>query len=177
MHTSAQRLVRTHLLLTFLLLAYALSWACWLPVAVSGGIVRPGQGIPTHFPGLLGPMLAAIIVTALTEGRVGLQDLLARMARWRVGWRWWLLAIGSPLLFYAVALASATATDGWPGVGGLDVVSGLPQAIGVLGVWALLVLVNGFGEETGWRGYALPSLQCRHGTLLATLILTVFWAL
>jgi hypothetical protein len=35
-------------------------------------------------------MLAAFIVTALTDGTNGLRDLLARMGRCRVGWPWWL---------------------------------------------------------------------------------------
>src|SRR5215203_5958705 len=85
-------LTRAHPLASFFLLAYGISWACWLPIAFSGGIVRSGNALPTHFPGLLGPMIAAIIVTAITEGRAGLRDLLARMGRWRVGLRWWLFA-------------------------------------------------------------------------------------
>jgi membrane protease YdiL (CAAX protease family) len=35
----------------------------------------------------------------------------------------------------------------------------------------------GFGEETGWRGFALPRLQTRFSALKATLVLTLFWAL
>ena len=46
-----------------------------------------------------------------------------------------------------------------------------------LGVWALLTLVNGFGEESGWRGYAIPKLQQRFSPLTATLILAPLWAL
>ena len=35
-----------------------------VPPAVSGDMVRPGV-TPTHMPGLLGPMLAALLVPAL----------------------------------------------------------------------------------------------------------------
>lgn len=33
-----------------------------------------------------------------------------------------------------------------------------------------------FGEETGWRGFALPILQRRHGALAAALLITPIWA-
>jgi uncharacterized protein len=72
----------------FFTLAYALSWAYWLPLAFAGKIVVAGSGNPTQLPGLLGPAVAALAVTAITQGRTGLRDLGRRMVRWRVGWRW-----------------------------------------------------------------------------------------
>ena len=33
----------------------------------------------------------------------------------------------------------------------------------------------GLGEESGWRGYALPKLQANMSALSATLIVTFFW--
>jgi membrane protease YdiL (CAAX protease family) len=40
----------------------------------------------------------------------------------------------------------------------------------------LIFLVN-YGEEIGWRGYALPSLMQRFNPLTSSLLLGVIWAL
>jgi len=36
---------------------------------------------------------------------------------------------------------------------------------------------NATGEEVGWRGFALPRLQARTSPLIASLVLTFFWAM
>ena len=66
-------------LLSFFVPAYGLSWAYWIPLALAGIRTAPGS-TATHEPGLLGPALAAFIVTGLTQGRVGLASL-ARFVR------------------------------------------------------------------------------------------------
>jgi membrane protease YdiL (CAAX protease family) len=162
--------VRRHPLASYFVLAYALSWAYWVPLALTGAVVTAGDGSPTHFPGLLGPAIAAVVVTAVVDGRAGVRELGRRAVRWRVGVRWY-AAAAAPLLFFAVAVAVA----GWPGAGALTRFSGLPP-VGLLGVFALVLLVNGYGEETGWRGFALAHLQRRHGPLVASLLLAVGWA-
>lgn len=159
----------------FALLAYALSWSWLLAVGVAGGVVEPGTGWPTHFPALVGPLLAAVAVTALSDGRSGLRDLARRMARWRVRPAWWLAAL-SPLLVLVLALVASALGGQHVNGGDLGVMSGLPTSIGPLGVVLILLVVNGFGEETGWRGFALDRLQERHGPLTATAIVLVLWA-
>jgi hypothetical protein len=62
---SASPLVR---LAVFFALAYGISWAWVVPWAVTGHTVVQGRGWPTHFPALLGPLLAAFIVTAWWGG-------------------------------------------------------------------------------------------------------------
>lgn len=48
-----------------------------------------------------------------------------------------------------------------------------------LGGWAILlwILTFGFGEEIGWRGFALPRLQKMMPVMPATLVLGVLWIL
>jgi CAAX protease family protein len=160
-------------LVVFFALAYGLSWSWLIPLAAAHQVVRRGEGWPTHCPALLGPAIAAVVVTAWTMGRPGVGDLLARMARWRVAVRWWLWAV-SPAAFLGLALiAMVVAGKALPGVAEFGQFSGTP-AVGLVGV-LLLLLAGALGEETGWRGYALPQLQRRFSPLASSLILAVLW--
>jgi membrane protease YdiL (CAAX protease family) len=161
-------------LIVFFALAYALSWSWAIPLAAAHLVVRRGEGWPTHYPALLGPAIAAVVITAWTMGRPGVRDLLARMARWRVPLRWWLAAL-SPAAFLGLALtAMAAAGKPLPTVAAFGRFSGTP-AIGLVGVLLLITFVGALGEETGWRGYALPQLQRRFSPLTSSLILAVLW--
>jgi uncharacterized protein len=160
-------------LVGFFALACALSWSWLIPLAAAHLVVRRGVGWPTHLPAVLGPAIAAVVVTAWTVGRPGVRDLGARVARWRVPLRWWLVAV-SPVVFLGLALiAMVAAGKAPPSVGDFGRFSGIP-AIGLAGV-LLTVFVGALGEETGWRGFALPQLQRRFSPLASSLILAVFW--
>jgi membrane protease YdiL (CAAX protease family) len=124
---------------------------------------------------LLGPAVAAFVVTAWAGGRRGVRDLLARMGRWRFPLRWWAVTL-SPLAFLAVALVVQAVFGELPAVGDFGRYTGLP-GVGVLGVIVLAVGLNGFGEETGWRGFAVPALTPRFGPLGAALVIAPVWAL
>src|SRR3712207_9098160 len=56
----------------------------------------------------LGPLGAAFLVTALSEGRPGLRRWGGRLFKWGVGWRWHALApAGVPALLVAGTLAES----------------------------------------------------------------------
>jgi uncharacterized protein len=160
-------------MVVFFVLAYVLSWSWVIPLAAAHLVVRRGVGWPTHLPALFGPAIAAVVVTAWTMGRPGVRDLLARLARWRVPIRWWLVAV-SPVAFLGLALAAlAAAGQALPDVADFGRFSGIP-ATSLAGV-LLLIFAGALGEETGWRGYALPQLQRRFSPLASSLILAVLW--
>ena len=146
-----------------------------IPLAVTHQVVDRGQGWPTHYPALFGPAVAALLVVATTTGGRGIAELLGRMVWWRVGWRWWLVAL-SPLVFVGIAVLGAWVSGrSLPRLGDFGLYSGVPAA-GLVGV-VLLIIVGAFGEEIGWRGFALPRLQRRFSPLVASLILAALWAL
>lgn len=164
-----------HPLVSFVVLAYSLSWAAWIPLLLRGELVVPG-GPVTHFPGLLGPAAAAFIMIALTEGLPGVGRLFMRMGRVSKPSMQFLCYSLSPLAFLALALVLARLTgQPVPPLREFGIYSGLP-ALPMLSVVLLVLLFNGFGEETGWRGFALERLQRQLGPVRGTLALGLIWA-
>ena len=156
--------MKRHPLIAFFLLAYALTW--WASIVY--------VFYPNPFPVFpYGPFLAAIIVLGFTTGKPGIKELLRRIVLWRVGLRWYAIALFLPVVLAAIAvylnllLGAAAPTLGelgeWPGL---------------LIMFPLVLLIGGpLGEEPGWRGYALPRLQTGRSALTASLILGALIAL
>ena len=163
-------------LVAYFILAYAISWAIAIPLALAKqGVIRPIFPQWFHYLVAYGPILSALILTWSTQGPEGLRDIWGRMTKWRVGAIWWLSALSPVLIGLLSALAINVLTANKISLSNLGVVQFLPPlGIGALPLW---ILTFGFGEETGWRGYALPRLQKSHSALYATTILTFFWAL
>lgn len=156
-----------HPLGSFYGLTFLLSWGFWVPDAMSGGHV-------SHALGLLGPMISAFVITALTRERAGLRDLASRMVRWRVDVRWYLWALAPLAVAVTAAALVSLGPEGFPRLGDWEQMNGFPAT----GAWAigLIFVVNAFGEETGWRGFALPRFRRRHDELQASFLLSIPWA-
>lgn len=163
-------------LLAYFILAYAISWAIGIPLALAKqGMIKPIIPQWFHYFVAYGPMLSALIVTWATQGQQGLKELWQRITKWRVRGFWWLAALSPLIIGFGILLAMNVLTNNKISLSELGEVPFLPPiGIGALFVW---MLTFGIGEEIGWRGYALPRLQKDHNALYATIILTFFWAL
>lgn len=171
-------LIRRHPLASFFTLAAATSWIAWLPYILSPhGLGVWNIRIPellgsAQFVGVLpgayvGPLGAAFIVTAVTDGRVGLRRWAARLWRWRVSWYWYAgVLLGVP----AVLIAAGAAFSG----GSVSAPSMLLLLAYVPGM-VIQLLTTGLAEEPGWRDFALPRLQRRLGPVRASLVLGPLW--
>src|SRR6266496_1916228 len=158
--------VRRYPLVWFFALAYAFSWT----LSIQYLVTRSGPMILN-----CGPFLAAVAVLALTTGRSGVKGLFRSMVKWRVGARWWAIALLLPVVMTAAAtglnLALGASTPSSHDFG---------RWTNVLPVFALVLLVpviGGAWEEPGWRGYALPRLLAKRPPLAASLVLGALWAL
>lgn len=168
--------VKNSPLLAFFVLAYGFSWLVEIPLALEAqGLIKVGIPFYLHYLAAYGPMLAALIVTRAIGGSRGLRSLFGRMTRWKVGPGWWLAAV-APLCLYLLVAASLWLVQGKPvDLASLGQVDFLPN-LGLVAL-PLWILTFGVGEETGWRGFALPRLQANRTPLRATIILWVLWAL
>lgn len=153
---SLTTLIKQHPLLTFFLLAFALSGSLVLLARTS---------LVFALLALFGPAAAAIVVSGITEGKSGLRALLQRVGYWRVRPLWYFVAIGLPAVLFSSVV-------------GLHLLLGGSFTFQPGNTWALTLIlaVLVIGEEIGWRGFALPRLQLRHNSLVASLILGVLWA-
>jgi uncharacterized protein len=168
--TRASWLAR-HPLLAYSALAYGLSWLILAPAGL--GLIPDNAGAILSWLPPFGPAVAAFLVTALIGGRPAVGQLLRRLGQWRVGARWYLLILaGIPLL----GLLGAFALLGTVPFG--DLARNWPAFFTrYLPTVLYVFFFTGLGEEPGWRGFALPRLQERHGPLLGTAVLGVVWAL
>ncbi len=176
-----RELVRRHRIACFLVVTYAVTWGAWLGLALAHRRVGP-RFDPVYLLGLVGPLAGAFATTAIADGRGGVRALAARMIQVRgVGLRWWFVALGGPFAVYAATyvvlaaysmfLLAPIVLPTWASLGTFD---GFPVTNAAVLLLALVV-VNGLGEETGWRGFLLPELQRRHSPLVASLVVAACW--
>jgi uncharacterized protein len=168
----------------FFILAFLFTWSFWVPQALySRGIIS------FHAPGSFmflagyGPALSALIITLVYDGKAGLKSLLRRLGMWRVGLKWYAIALLLPAAISLAGLAMYFLL-GNP----FPAVTARPAfdfGFGSSPVWIQFLLLtlmfilgfDGFGEELGWRGYALPVLLKKYAAFMAALFLGVIWAL
>jgi membrane protease YdiL (CAAX protease family) len=161
--------IKRHQIYSFFILAFAISWAIWIPVILF--VSKDGEFHPLLYIGGYGPFLSAALVTWIAEGGHGLRQWLKRTFRWRIHILWyiacWFLLpiIGLGLFRFCLYL----------------LLGGQPDFSEALPWWNYLIAVPigalfmGGNEEPGWRGYALPKLSKHLNPVAASLVLAVPW--
>jgi uncharacterized protein len=160
-------------LTAYFVFAFAGTWLAVAPMVLG----QDGSGLLAyHLPDWLylvvyvlsayiGPALAAFLVIAAESGKPGVRAWLHRFVQWRVGIQWYLVAILGVLVVWLLAYSTIY------GSAPLSAVL-KPGLWSLFGTFLLLgMVVPGYGEEAGWRGFALPRLQERYGPLRGSLVL------
>ncbi len=168
------QMMRRHPLVSFFVLAYAISWILSIPVVLAEWRSLPYAVFFFFFTiKSFGPAAAAYIMIRMMDGKAGLQVFRQRFFLRRVGWQWYLIVLlGIPAVMLLGALALPGVAASFQGL--------KPAFFGVnyLITFVLIFFGGGaLGEEPGWRGFALPRMQTRYGALRANLLLGVMWTL
>lgn len=164
--------MRSHPLISFFVMAYAISWILSIPdILTQWGIINNNSYYLIFFTiKSFGPFVAAYTMIRLLEGQDGIKRWRQSMKQVREGWMWYvLILLGIPAVFLLgiIVLPGALASfQGFP-----------PHFLATYVVSFVLIFFGGgpLGEEPGWRGFALPRLQPRYGALRGTLLLGVLW--
>ena len=169
--------VKSHPLLSYFALTFAISWGGFVLAVGPGGIPATKEQFTTIPLGailavLVGPSVSGILLTGLVHRRAGFRDLFIRMRRWRVGARWYAVALlTAPLVFTAVLMPLSLISP----VFRLGIFASDAKVSFVL-MNIVVALVVGILEELGWTGFAVPTLlRLRYSVLSTGLIVGVLW--
>jgi membrane protease YdiL (CAAX protease family) len=168
-------------LIAYFALTFAITWGLAAAVllfrpqfeAVFGPLGPITESWP-FYVAACGPTISAVLLSVIFGGAAGLKSLFRGLVR-PVQIRWVILALLSFPVAYLV----------WGVVERL--VFGVSSSINVLAVLTSLPLLafttpiifidsGPWGEETGWRGFALPRLLMRFSPVTAAVILGAAWS-
>jgi len=163
MFARLRHLVRAHPVLAFYALAFPLSWRAYLIV-----LFHPGgeMGLDPY-----GPLLAAVLVTALGGGVDGLKTWARTLLRWRAAPSLYAFALLFPLLITLLGIGANVALGAVPPSS--ERWAAWPS---LLVVFPLVMILGGpLGEEPAWRGFALVRVAEGRSMLQASLRVGVVW--
>ena len=182
--SAIQRLLARRPVAAFFVLAYLGTWLLQLPMVLG----QDGLGIfAYHVPIALyivlflassfsGPTGAALVITSAMEGQPGVRRFFRRYSQWRVGLRWYLFVLFAFPLVYLLAATIFLGKAPW-----MDLLVHWPAYFTTY-LPALLIFpaLITWGEEPGWRGFALTRLQEKYNPFLSSLVVGLmhgFWHL
>jgi len=144
--------------ITFFILTYTLSWLLFF-------IGHKVQFMPVIMLGIWAPSLTSVGLTLYFFGKKGLSQMFGRFKRYKVKWYFWVLLLLLPVSIHFVGRSL------WQLFydGAINPFHLKPAYW--LGAIIPSFLIAGFGEELGWRGFALPRLQRNFSPVKAAFIL------
>lgn len=120
---------------------------------------------------VFGPLLGGAVLTAHLSGPDGVRQLFSGVFRWRIGWRYWALAVlVMPLMTVTVAAATGTLTS--PAEGWLTTAANYLVATFLIGT-----LVINLWEETAWQGLVQRHLTGRFGLVRGAVLTALPFAI
>jgi membrane protease YdiL (CAAX protease family) len=177
--------------LAYYTFVFAISLGGGFLVMAPGGLPGSEEQVAQLFPLAFlllyaGPVVSGPLLAALVWGQAGFADLISRLIRWRVGLRWYAVALLTiPILMAAAYLPLsiispgflprllASADGGTPLLAAFGIAANHKAAMVLAGF--MVGTIFGFLEELGWTGFAIPALKRDHGILSTGLIVGILW--
>lgn len=154
---------------SYFILTFFISWTGAFILVASK--LFSGQPIPKMsgllmFPVmLLGPGTAGILLTILTEGRIGLKNFFSRLFKWRISFSLYAMAILIPpvlILLTLFILRNFVSGSFTPNFFPIGILFGIPA---------------GFFEEIGWTGFAVYKMSFTKSAMSAGALIGLLWGL
>lgn len=163
-----RQLIKRHQLVSFLIIAFGISWGIWIPVMI---FLARGEWHWLFYVGVYGLFLSGVIVTWIAEGGLGLRQWLKRIFRFRINILWYLLAwfvmpIGIGFVQHGLYMLFGGRSD----FSEIRPIWMYPIAVPIAALFA------GGNEEPGWRGFALPKILEFTNPFVGSLLLGLIWA-
>lgn len=149
-----------HQLIIFFVLTYAASWLLFY-------VGHQTQILPIILLGIWAPSLTSICLTAYFFGKKGLAKMFGRFKRVKIKWYWWLVLLLLPATIHITGFSL------WQLYYNGEIST---SSFHISYVFAAIIpsfVIAGFGEELGWRGFALPRLQQNFSPIVASFILAI----
>jgi len=160
----------------FFAFTFLFSWLLWLPnVLITHGLIPENKTAETiaeigNWLAGIGPSLAAIWIILKYQGKSKFKELINRIFALRLGsWYWPLFLLLPIVLVLAHCLNSWFFNAPFPESGLLNEPWWIPLLL-------LIFFILQFGEELGWRGFALDRLLARMNVLQASVVVGSIWA-
>lgn len=168
--------LKPHSLIIGLLLMFLYTWTIDLS---NSGVLQFKLPFFVYITLGWGFIFVSLFMTWATLGKESMVTFLKRLMIWRVGWKWWLVALLlSPALQFASVLMTSWLTGTPVDCSHLMIREVIPIDAPLLALvlpWLIFEILTN-GEEWGWRGYVLPRLQAKYNALTASLILGAIWS-
>src|SRR5690348_16404789 len=172
----------TRELVAYFALAFAITWGLGVAVIFFRpqfeAVFGPLGALITSWPyyvGVCAPTISAVLVSLMFGGPNGMKGLFGGLVRpFKIQWAFVaLLALASGYAVWGVVERSFSGI-----ASSVDFHALLVSAPLLLFTTANIFVDPGpWGEETGWRGFALPRLLTLHSPLTAAIILGVIWGI
>jgi membrane protease YdiL (CAAX protease family) len=119
--------------------------------------------------------LAGLVIASVWSNRVGVRDLMASLAMWRVSPTWFVYALLAWPVFYVLVNSVAVLLDGASMSDYFAQYSSIAVSTAIV-IFITTTLVGApLQEEPGWRAFAQTRLQVSHSPLVASIVLGLIW--